>query len=73
MPILRVNTNDTVAVIKACKFAVEYWTKYRKDVLIDMIGYRFHGHNEVDEPSFTQPQMYAKIRSMDSPPTMLKK
>ena len=73
VPILRVNTNDTVAVIKACKFAVEYWTKYRKDVLIDMIGYRYHGHNEVDEPSFTQPQMYAKIRSMDTPPTVLKK
>ena len=68
VPILRVNTSDPVAVIKACKFAVKYWKKYRKDVLIDMIGYRYYGHNEVDEPSFTQPEMYKKIRSMPTPP-----
>ena len=68
VPILRVNTCDPVAVIKACKFAVKYWMRYRKDVLIDMIGYRYYGHNEVDEPSFTQPEMYKKIRSMPTPP-----
>ena len=53
MPILRVNSSDPVAVIKACRFAIEYWSKYGKDVMLDMIGYRYYGHNEVDEPSFT--------------------
>lgn len=69
VPILRVNTSDPEAVIKACKFMVRYWRKYKKDVLIDMIGFRFYGHNEVDEPSFTQPLMYQKIRSMPTQPT----
>ena len=70
MPILRVNTNDPEAVIRACRFAVEYWFKYGKDVMLDMIGYRYYGHNELDEPSFTQPRMYEKIRSMPTPPQL---
>ena len=53
VPVLRVNSSDIEAVIRACRFAVEYWNKYKKDVMIDMIGYRYYGHNEVDEPSFT--------------------
>ena len=48
---------------------IRYWLKYKKDILIDMIGFRFYGHNEVDEPSFTQPLMYKKIRSMKTQPT----
>ena len=68
VPILRVNSSDPVAVIKACRFAIEYWAKYGKDVMIDMIGYRYYGHNEVDEPSFTQPVMYKKIKGMPTPP-----
>jgi probable 2-oxoglutarate dehydrogenase E1 component DHKTD1 len=68
VPVLRVNTADPEAVIKACRFLVAYWEKYEKDALIDMIGYRYYGHNEVDEPSFTQPLMYAKIRSLETPP-----
>ena len=68
VPILRVNSSDTEAVIRACRFAVEYWSKYGKDVMLDMIGYRYYGHNEVDEPSFTQPVMYNKIRQMPTPP-----
>jgi len=68
VPILRVNTSDIEAVIKCCKFMVRYWHKYKKDILIDMIGFRFYGHNEVDEPSFTQPLMYKKIRSMKTQP-----
>ena len=53
VPIVRVNTSDPESVIRACKFMVRYWKKYQKDVLIDMIGFRFYGHNEVDEPAFT--------------------
>ena len=68
VPILRVNSSDPVAVIKACRFAIEYWAKYGKDVMLDMIGYRYYGHNEVDEPSFTQPVMYKKIKGMPTPP-----
>ena len=68
VPILRVNTSDPEAVIKACRFVISYWEQFHKDALIDMIGYRYYGHNEVDEPSFTQPLMYQKIRSMETPP-----
>ena len=68
VPIIRVNTSDPEGVIKACKFLVSYWEEFNKDALIDMIGYRYYGHNEVDEPSFTQPMMYQKIRSMETPP-----
>jgi 2-oxoglutarate dehydrogenase complex dehydrogenase (E1) component-like enzyme len=53
VPILRVNTSDPEAIIKCTKFMVSYWKKFKKDILIDMIGFRFYGHNEVDEPSFT--------------------
>lgn len=42
---------------------VRYWQKFHKDILVDMIGYRKYGHNEVDEPGFTQPQMYEAIRA----------
>ena len=69
VPILRVNTSDPEAVIRVCKFMVAYWSKFKKDILVDMIGFRFDGHNEVDEPSFTQPLMYKKIRSMPTQPT----
>ena len=70
MPVLRVNTNDPEAVVKVAKFATRYWQKFGKDICLDMIGYRFYGHNEVDEPSFTQPVMYKEIRSRDTPPTL---
>jgi len=56
-------------VIRVCKLMVSYWSKFKKDILVDMIGFRFYGHNEVDEPSFTQPLMYKKIRSMATQPT----
>ena len=69
VPIIRVNTGDPESVIKVSKLMVRYWRKFKKDILADMIGFRFYGHNEVDEPSFTQPIMYAKIRSMPTQPT----
>jgi len=63
-PILRVNAHDVESVARVCRVAVRYWQRWGKDVLIDMIGFRKYGHNEVDEPSFTQPRMYEVIRSM---------
>ena len=63
-PIIRVNAHDVEAVARVCKLAVRYWQRFGKDVLLDMIGFRKYGHNEVDEPAFTQPKMYEVIRSM---------
>lgn len=45
---------------------IKYWQTFQKDILIDMIGFRKHGHNEVDEPSFTQPGMYQKIKALQT-------
>ena len=61
-PILHINGDDPEAVTFACKLAIEYRQTFHRDIVIDMWCYRRFGHNEGDEPSFTQPQMYAKIR-----------
>jgi 2-oxoglutarate dehydrogenase E1 component len=61
-PILHVNGDDPEAVTFACKLAVEYRQRFGRDVVIDMWCYRRFGHNEGDEPKFTQPLMYDKIR-----------
>ncbi|WP_448657519.1 2-oxoglutarate dehydrogenase E1 component [Sphingomonas sp. CJ99] len=61
-PILHVNGDDPEAVTFACKMAIEFRQKFHRDIVIDMWCYRRFGHNEGDEPSFTQPLMYAKIR-----------
>jgi 2-oxoglutarate dehydrogenase E1 component len=61
-PILHVNGDDPEAVTFACKIAIEYRQKFNRDIVIDMWCYRRFGHNEGDEPSFTQPLMYAEIR-----------
>src|SRR6202163_2081927 len=63
-PIFHVNGDDPEAVVFAAKVATEYRQKFHKPVVIDMFCYRRFGHNEGDEPSFTQPLMYKKIRSM---------
>ena len=62
-PILHVNGDDPEAVVHCAKIATEYRQKFNRDVVIDMVCYRRFGHNEGDEPSFTQPIMYKKIRS----------
>ncbi len=65
-PILHVNGDDPEAVVHSAKIATDYRQKFNKDVVIDMICYRRFGHNEGDEPSFTQPTMYRKIRQHPS-------
>ncbi len=62
-PIFHVHGDDPEALIQAATMAIEFRQKFRKDVVIEVICYRRHGHNEGDEPFFTQPVMYDKIRN----------
>lgn len=64
VPILHVNGNDPEAVANAAIFAFEYRQKFISDVVIDLLCYRKYGHNESDEPTYTQPLLYKKIKSM---------
>ncbi|MBP6103565.1 MAG: 2-oxoglutarate dehydrogenase E1 component [Gammaproteobacteria bacterium] len=64
LPIIHVNANDPEAVYRAMLFALQYRLQYHKDSIIDLIGYRRHGHNEADEPLVTQPLLYQQIRKM---------
>ncbi|WP_242912655.1 2-oxoglutarate dehydrogenase E1 component [Brevundimonas pishanensis] len=65
-PIFHVNGDDPEAVVFAAKVATEYRQKFHKDVVVDMFCYRRFGHNEGDDPTFTQPLMYAKIKNQPS-------
>jgi 2-oxoglutarate dehydrogenase E1 component len=60
-PIFHVNGDDPEAVVAVARIAVEYRQRFNKDVVVDLFCYRRHGHNETDEPSFTQPLMYRTI------------
>ncbi len=61
IPILHVNADDPEACVEAARLAIAYRNRFHRDFLIDLAGYRRHGHNEGDEPAFTQPVMYRKI------------
>jgi 2-oxoglutarate dehydrogenase E1 component len=63
IPIVHVNADDPVACVEAARLAIAYRVRFQRDFLIDLIGYRRWGHNEGDEPGFTQPVMYQKIAS----------
>jgi 2-oxoglutarate dehydrogenase E1 component len=66
VPILHVNGDDPEAVIHCAKLAMSYRERFGEDVVIDLVCYRLHGHNEGDEPDFTQPLLYSKIRAKES-------
>jgi 2-oxoglutarate dehydrogenase E1 component len=63
IPIVHVNADDPVACLEAAQLAWEYRCRFRRDFLIDLVGYRRYGHNEGDEPTFTQPLTYKKVAS----------
>ncbi|HET7468224.1 MAG TPA: multifunctional oxoglutarate decarboxylase/oxoglutarate dehydrogenase thiamine pyrophosphate-binding subunit/dihydrolipoyllysine-residue succinyltransferase subunit, partial [Gemmatimonadales bacterium] len=66
IPIIHVNADDPEACLSAVRLAMAYRDRFHQDVLIDLVGYRRHGHNEGDEPAYTQPRMYERIKALPS-------
>lgn len=70
IPIVHVNADDPAACIEVARLASAYTAVFEKDFLIDLVGYRRYGHNELDEPGFTQPLMYKTVRQHDTVRTL---
>lgn len=66
-PVLHVNADDVEAVTHAVEFALNFRMQFKRDIFIDLLGYRKYGHNEGDEPRFTQPKLYKAIAKHDNP------
>ena len=66
-PVLHVNADDVESVVHSIQFALEYRNKFSRDVFVDLLGYRKYGHNEGDEPRFTQPKLYKAIAKHKNP------
>ena len=62
VPVFHVNANEPALLDRCIRIAVAYRQKFKKDIFIDIVGFRRYGHNEQDQPSFTQPLMYEKIK-----------
>jgi 2-oxoglutarate dehydrogenase E1 component len=67
MPIVHVNADDAESCLQAIRLAIAYRNKFNKDFVIDLVGYRRHGHNESDQPAFTQPLMYKIVEEHPTP------
>ena len=65
-PVIHVNGEHVEDVVRACRLAVDYRNEFGGDVFVDVVGYRRRGHNEVDEPAFTQPKMYETVRAKET-------
>ncbi|RWZ55319.1 2-oxoglutarate dehydrogenase E1 component [Halobacillus fulvus] len=73
IPILHVNADDPIACMSAMALAYEYRKKFHKDFLVDLVGYRRFGHNEMDEPRATQPKLYSEIDNHPTVPSVFEK
>ena len=66
-PVLHINADDAEAVVHAATFALQYRMRFKRDIFLDLLGYRKYGHNEGDEPKFTQPVLYKAISKHKNP------